>query len=91
MSGLSDEQLGSATGAPPPKPAAAKGKEKGKEAPAEKAAADKAKAAETLAALEASQGLRSVLPEGCWDLLSPQLYGTFWRLSLYDILVPRER
>ncbi|EOD20992.1 hypothetical protein EMIHUDRAFT_208068 [Emiliania huxleyi CCMP1516] len=58
----------------------------GKEAPAEKAAADKARAAETLAALEASQGLRTVLPEGCWDLLSPQLYGTFWRLSLYDIL-----
>jgi THO complex subunit 2 len=43
------------------------------------------------AALEASQRIRRVLPESSWESISPALYATFWRLSLYDILVPRER
>jgi len=47
--------------------------------------------ASLLSALETSQQIRKVLPEASWQAISPQLYTTFWRLSLYDILVPRER
>ena len=38
-----------------------------------------------------SQRLRDVLPAETWEVLSPQLYATFWSLSLYDIYLPRER
>ena len=32
-----------------------------------------------------------MLPATSWELISPQLYYTFWSLSLYDIFVPKER
>lgn len=35
--------------------------------------------------------MRDVFPESMWESISPQLYATFWSLSLYDIEVPVDR
>jgi len=35
--------------------------------------------------------VKSLLPESVWESLSPELYVTFWSLSLYDIYVPKAR
>ncbi|XP_017222292.2 THO complex subunit 2 [Daucus carota subsp. sativus] len=34
---------------------------------------------------------RSMLPPKAWNSLSPDLYATFWGLTLYDLYVPRNR
>ncbi|XP_073105250.1 THO complex subunit 2 isoform X1 [Elaeis guineensis] len=35
--------------------------------------------------------VRSMLPQKAWNSLSPDLYVTFWGLTLYDLYVPRHR
>ncbi|KAL4575579.1 hypothetical protein LXL04_022427 [Taraxacum kok-saghyz] len=35
--------------------------------------------------------VRTVLPGKAWNSLSPDLYATFWGLTLYDLYVPRNR
>ncbi|XP_010531606.1 PREDICTED: THO complex subunit 2-like [Tarenaya hassleriana] len=35
--------------------------------------------------------VRTMLPSKAWNSLSPDLYATFWGLTLYDIYVPRNR
>ncbi|KAG0493290.1 hypothetical protein HPP92_004284 [Vanilla planifolia] len=35
--------------------------------------------------------VRSMLPIKSWNSLSPDLYATFWGLTLYDLYVPRNR
>ncbi|KAL8142098.1 hypothetical protein V2J09_015130 [Rumex salicifolius] len=35
--------------------------------------------------------VRSMLPPKAWNSLSPDLYATFWGLTLYDLYVPRSR
>ncbi|KAM0000916.1 putative THO complex, subunitTHOC2, THO complex subunit 2 domain-containing protein [Helianthus debilis subsp. tardiflorus] len=35
--------------------------------------------------------VRTVLPAKAWNSLSPDLYATFWGLTLYDLYVPRNR
>ncbi|KAI4379074.1 hypothetical protein MLD38_005413 [Melastoma candidum] len=35
--------------------------------------------------------IKSMLPAKAWNSLSPDLYATFWGLSLYDLYVPRSR
>ncbi|CAH2033971.1 unnamed protein product [Thlaspi arvense] len=35
--------------------------------------------------------VRTMLPSKSWNSLSPDLYATFWGLSLYDLHVPRNR
>ncbi|XP_023770014.1 THO complex subunit 2 isoform X1 [Lactuca sativa] len=35
--------------------------------------------------------VRTVLPCKAWNSLSPDLYATFWGLTLYDLYVPRSR
>lgn len=35
--------------------------------------------------------IRTMLPSKAWNSLSPDLYATFWGLSLYDLYVPRRR
>nr|XP_043608763.1 THO complex subunit 2 [Erigeron canadensis] len=35
--------------------------------------------------------VRTVLPSKAWNSLSPDLYATFWGLTLYDLYVPRSR
>ncbi|MQL84853.1 hypothetical protein Taro_017363 [Colocasia esculenta] len=35
--------------------------------------------------------VRSMLPSRAWNSLSPDLYATFWGLTLYDLYVPRSR
>ncbi|KAL8265927.1 hypothetical protein R6Q59_003271 [Mikania micrantha] len=35
--------------------------------------------------------IRTVLPSKAWNSLSPDLYATFWGLTLYDLYVPRSR
>lgn len=35
--------------------------------------------------------VRSMLPPKAWNSLSPDLYATFWGLTLYDLYVPRNR
>ncbi|CAO2828526.1 unnamed protein product [Amaranthus hypochondriacus] len=35
--------------------------------------------------------IRTMLPPKAWNSLSPDLYATFWGLSLYDLYVPRSR
>ncbi|RWR76239.1 THO complex subunit 2 isoform X1 [Cinnamomum micranthum f. kanehirae] len=35
--------------------------------------------------------VRSVLPSKAWNSLSPDLYATFWGLTLYDLYVPTNR
>ncbi|KAG0493334.1 hypothetical protein HPP92_004328 [Vanilla planifolia] len=35
--------------------------------------------------------VRSMLPIKSWNSLSPDLYATFWGLTLYDLYVPRSR
>ncbi|ONK75341.1 uncharacterized protein A4U43_C03F15830 [Asparagus officinalis] len=35
--------------------------------------------------------VRSMLPPKAWNSLSPDLYATFWGLTLYDLYVPRGR
>ncbi|KAF6168558.1 hypothetical protein GIB67_005170 [Kingdonia uniflora] len=35
--------------------------------------------------------VRTVLPSKAWNSLSPDLYATFWGLTLYDLYVPRNR
>ncbi|XP_058108394.1 THO complex subunit 2 isoform X2 [Magnolia sinica] len=35
--------------------------------------------------------VRSILPSKAWNSLSPDLYATFWGLTLYDLYVPRNR
>ncbi|XP_008787914.2 THO complex subunit 2-like isoform X2 [Phoenix dactylifera] len=35
--------------------------------------------------------VRSMLPLKAWNSLSPDLYATFWGLTLYDLYVPRQR
>lgn len=35
--------------------------------------------------------VRSMLPTKAWNSLSPDLYATFWGLTLYDLYVPRKR
>ncbi|XP_071702863.1 THO complex subunit 2 [Rutidosis leptorrhynchoides] len=35
--------------------------------------------------------VRTVLPSKAWNSLSPDLYTTFWGLTLYDLYVPRNR
>ncbi|KAI3700101.1 hypothetical protein L2E82_44717 [Cichorium intybus] len=35
--------------------------------------------------------VRTVLPSKAWNSLSPDLYATFWGLTLYDLYVPRTR
>ncbi|PKA49885.1 hypothetical protein AXF42_Ash004427 [Apostasia shenzhenica] len=35
--------------------------------------------------------IRSMLPIKAWNSLSPDLYATFWGLTLYDLYVPRSR
>ncbi|KAI0514027.1 hypothetical protein KFK09_010060 [Dendrobium nobile] len=37
------------------------------------------------------EGVRSMLPVKAWNSLSPDLYATFWGLTLYDLYVPRNR
>lgn len=34
---------------------------------------------------------RTMLPSKAWNSLSPDLYATFWGLTLYDLYVPRHR
>lgn len=35
--------------------------------------------------------VRTMLPPKSWNSLSPDLYATFWGLTLYDLYVPRKR
>ncbi|XP_073059510.1 THO complex subunit 2 [Primulina eburnea] len=35
--------------------------------------------------------IRTMLPSKAWNSLSPDLYATFWGLTLYDLHVPRNR
>ncbi|XP_068660653.1 THO complex subunit 2-like isoform X2 [Aristolochia californica] len=35
--------------------------------------------------------VRSILPSKAWNSLSPDLYATFWGLTLYDLYVPKQR
>ncbi|KAL7149573.1 hypothetical protein ABFS83_05G050400 [Erythranthe nasuta] len=35
--------------------------------------------------------VRTMLPPKAWNSLSPDLYATFWGLTLYDLYVPRSR
>ncbi|OMO79630.1 hypothetical protein CCACVL1_13550 [Corchorus capsularis] len=35
--------------------------------------------------------VKTMLPSKAWNNLSPDLYATFWRLTLYDLYVPRNR
>lgn len=35
--------------------------------------------------------VKSMLPAKAWNSLSPDLYATFWGLTLYDLYVPRSR
>ncbi|CAN8291333.1 unnamed protein product [Cochlearia groenlandica] len=35
--------------------------------------------------------VRTMLPSKAWNSLSPELYATFWGLTLYDLHVPRDR
>ncbi|XP_011629407.1 THO complex subunit 2 isoform X2 [Amborella trichopoda] len=35
--------------------------------------------------------VRSMLPSKAWNSLSPELYATFWGLTLYDLYVPKNR
>ncbi|XP_052205277.1 THO complex subunit 2 isoform X2 [Diospyros lotus] len=35
--------------------------------------------------------VRTMLPAKAWNSLSPDLYATFWGLTLYDLYVPRSR
>ncbi|KAK2995185.1 hypothetical protein RJ640_005775 [Escallonia rubra] len=35
--------------------------------------------------------VRTMLPSKAWNSLSPDLYATFWGLTLYDLYVPRKR
>jgi len=35
--------------------------------------------------------VRSMLPPKAWNSLSPDLYATFWGLTLYDLYVPKSR
>lgn len=35
--------------------------------------------------------IKRVAPESTWDCLPPQLYATFWSLSLYDIYFPEKK
>ncbi|WOL00987.1 hypothetical protein Cni_G09700 [Canna indica] len=35
--------------------------------------------------------IQSMLPPKAWNSLSPDLYATFWGLTLYDLYVPRNR
>ncbi|KAI5567276.1 hypothetical protein BDE02_13G079300 [Populus trichocarpa] len=35
--------------------------------------------------------LKTMLPSKAWNSLSPDLYATFWGLTLYDLYVPRNR
>lgn len=35
--------------------------------------------------------IQSMLPPKAWNSLSPDLYATFWGLTLYDLFVPRHR
>ncbi|XP_021843215.1 THO complex subunit 2 isoform X2 [Spinacia oleracea] len=35
--------------------------------------------------------IRTMLPSKAWNSLSPDLYATFWGLTLYDLYVPRSR
>ncbi|KAK6921550.1 THO complex, subunitTHOC2, C-terminal, partial [Dillenia turbinata] len=35
--------------------------------------------------------VRTMLPSRAWNSLSPDLYATFWGLTLYDLYVPRNR
>ncbi|XP_020090049.1 THO complex subunit 2 isoform X2 [Ananas comosus] len=35
--------------------------------------------------------VRSMLPSKSWNSLSPELYATFWGLTLYDLYIPRNR
>uniref|UniRef100_A0A1D1YC63 THO complex subunit 2 n=1 Tax=Anthurium amnicola TaxID=1678845 RepID=A0A1D1YC63_9ARAE len=35
--------------------------------------------------------VRTMLPSKVWNSLSPDLYATFWGLTLYDLYVPRNR
>ncbi|KAJ4960752.1 hypothetical protein NE237_020662 [Protea cynaroides] len=35
--------------------------------------------------------VRTILPSKAWNSLSPDLYATFWGLTLYDLHVPRNR
>ncbi|XP_042502720.1 THO complex subunit 2-like isoform X2 [Macadamia integrifolia] len=35
--------------------------------------------------------VRTILPSKAWNSLSPDLYATFWGLTLYDLYVPRNR
>ncbi|KAL3502101.1 hypothetical protein ACH5RR_036550 [Cinchona calisaya] len=35
--------------------------------------------------------IRTMLPSKAWNSLSPDLYATFWGLTLYDLYVPRNR
>ncbi|KAK9115903.1 hypothetical protein Sjap_014850 [Stephania japonica] len=35
--------------------------------------------------------VRTMLPPKAWNSLSPDLYATFWGLTLYDLYVPRNR
>ncbi len=35
--------------------------------------------------------IRQCQPADLWLMISPELYATFWNLSLYDISFPKER
>lgn len=35
--------------------------------------------------------VQSILPSRAWKSLSPDLYATFWGLSLYDLFIPKNR
>ncbi|XP_050231755.1 THO complex subunit 2 isoform X2 [Mercurialis annua] len=35
--------------------------------------------------------VKAMLPSKAWNSLSPDLYATFWGLTLYDLYVPRDR
>ncbi|EEF34845.1 tho2 protein, putative [Ricinus communis] len=35
--------------------------------------------------------VKTMLPSKAWNSLSPDLYATFWGLTLYDLYVPRDR
>jgi THO complex subunit 2 len=34
--------------------------------------------------------VRDIMPTTTWDLISPQLYATFWSLSLYELDMPKD-
>ncbi|KAG9443939.1 hypothetical protein H6P81_015279 [Aristolochia fimbriata] len=45
----------------------------------------------TIAWSDLLETARSILPSKAWNSLSPDLYATFWGLTLYDLYVPKQR